>query len=130
MEKKKLKTTPKKTIRNGKYCRQKGHSYELKIAKELREIGYKGIVTSRSESKRMDDNKIDLVDIENKLECYIQLKNTVSTPQYFTIESGCSLKDKPFVLIWNKQVKGNTNFKSEGELVIMPKDYFYKLIKK
>ena len=47
---------PKRKRSKG-YSRVKGHSYEVRIAKELRELGFTGIVTSRSESKRADDNK-------------------------------------------------------------------------
>ena len=52
---------PKRKRSKG-YSRVKGHSYEIRIAKELRELGFTGIVTSRSESKRADDNKQDLID--------------------------------------------------------------------
>ena len=41
---------------------RKGNTYERKIAKELQELGYTGVVTSRSESKKMDDNIFDMID--------------------------------------------------------------------
>lgn len=99
---KKQKTTStlkKKSRRAGAYCRNKGHKYETKIAQELRDLGYSGVVTSRSESKNTDDKKIDLIDTNGELPCYIQLKNTLNTPQYFSIEEECPLKDKPFIII-------------------------------
>jgi len=43
--------------------------------------------------------KVDLVDRSGKLPCYIQLKNTVNTPQYHAIKKECPLKDKPFIVI-------------------------------
>lgn len=95
---KKQKTTSQKK-KTGTYCRNKGHRYETKIAQELRNLGFTDVVTSRSESKSMDDKKVDLVDRSGKLPCYIQLKNTVNTPQYHAIKKECPLKDKPFIVI-------------------------------
>ena len=126
---KKQKTTSQKR-KTGAYCRNKGHRYETKIALELRNLGFTDVVTSRSESKSMDDKKVDLVDRSGKLPCYIQLKNTVNTPQYHAIKKECPLKDKPFIVIWNKQVKKEKVFGSAGEVVIMDKDFFYELLSK
>ena len=95
---KKQKTTSQKK-KTGAYCRNKGQRYETKIAQELRNLGFTDVVTSRSESKSMDDKKVDLVDRSGKLPCYIQLKNTVNTPQYHAIKKECPLKDKPFIVI-------------------------------
>lgn len=127
MKKQKTISQKKKT---GAYCRNKGHRYETKIAQELRNLGFTDVVTSRSESKSMDDKKVDLVDRSGKLPCYIQLKNTVNTPQYHAIKKECPLKDKPFIVIWNKQVKKEKVFGSAGEVVIMDKDFFYELLSK
>ena len=118
---KKQKTTSQKK-KTGAYCRNKGHRYETKIAQELRNLGFTDVVTSRSESKSMDDKKVDLVDRSGKLPCYIQLKNTVNTPQYHAIKKECPLKDK--------QVKKEKVFGSAGEVVIMDKDFFYELLSK
>ena len=126
---KKQKTTSQKR-KTGAYCRNKGHRYETKIAQELRNLGFTDVVTSRSESKSMDDKKVDLVDRSGKLPCYIQLKNTVNTPQYHAIKKECPLKDKPFIVIWNKQVKKEKVFGSAGEVVIMDKKFFYELLSK
>lgn len=85
--------------RSKSYSRNKGHAYERKIVKELKDIGFTGVVTSRQESKSADDNKIDIVDTENKLPINIQLKSTQVTPSYFSISKLCSVKNKPFVII-------------------------------
>lgn len=95
---------------------------------ELKDLGYSGCVTSRSESKSMDDKKIDIIDTENKLPCYIQAKATMNTPDYFGIEKNCPLKDRPFVIFWKKIKATTSTFRSEGEVVILPKEFFYKLI--
>ena len=87
----------KKSI--GARNRRRGNDYERKIAKELRELGFSGVVTSRSESKNMDNNKVDLIDTENKLPCYIQLKKTTSTPQYFSIQKETTVPKDKFVIL-------------------------------
>ena len=121
----------KKPKRRGLGARNKarGNEYECRIAKELRELGFTGVVTSRSESKRTDDNKIDLIDTEHQLPFNIQLKRTQTTPQYFKIREESTVDPESFVLIWNKQEKANINFLSVGEVVMMDKKAFYKLIK-
>ena len=118
--------------KNGKYSRQKGHNYELQIIKELSSIGYKGLKSSRSESKNLDDDKIDIAETEDKLPCYIQAKKTQSIPSYFKIQEECTRKDRPLVVIWNAQERkeGNVNITSKGEVAIMPKKFFYHLIHK
>ena len=117
-----------KKIRNLKRSRARGVEYEQRIAKELRELGF-DVCTSRSESKAMDDKKVDLIDKDGKLP-YLQLKRTIKTPDYFSIKKECPLTDKPFCIIWNKQVGTEKTFRSVGELVMIDKDFFYQLIKK
>lgn len=41
--------------------RSKGHAFERKIVKELRDLGYEA-VTSRSENRALDDQGVDIVD--------------------------------------------------------------------
>ena len=118
-----------KKARSKSYSRTKGHSYECKIAAELRELGFEGVVTSRSESKSMDDNKVDLIDKNGILPCNIQLKCTKATPQYFKIREESTVENKSFVLIWNKQETKLVNICSVGEVVMIDKQFFYELIK-
>lgn len=121
----------KKPKRRGLGARNKarGNEYECRIARELRELGFTSVVTARSESKRTDNNKVDLIDTEHKLPFNIQLKRTVNTPQYFKIREESTVDPKTFVLIWNKQTKAAVNFMSDGEVVMMDKLAFYDLIK-
>ena len=46
---------------SGRKSRQKGHAFELRIVHELREMGFDA-VSSRSESKNLDDKGVDIVD--------------------------------------------------------------------
>jgi len=117
----------KKKASLGKRNRQRGNEYERRIAKELNELGF-DVVTSRSESKRADDNKVDLIDLSHKLPVSLQLKRVTSTPQYFKIREESTVPNKNFALLWNKQKNVNGRFMSEGEVVILDKEMFYQLI--
>lgn len=124
-----IETPKKKRTRSKSYSRTKGHNYEQKIVRELKELGFKNVVTSRSESKAMDDNKVDIIDKDDLLPCKLQLKSTQSIPSYFKIRSESTVNPEEFVIIWSKQEKREVNIVSVGEAVIMDKNLFYKLIK-
>ena len=111
---------------NAKKSKRKGSNYELKVIKELTELGYDGLVSSRSESKAVDNKKVDIVDTENCMDCYIQCKATANTPSIININRECGLKDRPLAIFWNYQ----NNSTIPEEFVIIPKEYFYKLINK
>lgn len=125
---KKESSTPRK--RTGRYAKQKGNNYELKIIKELIAHGYAGLKSSRSESKNLDNDKIDIAETEDKLPMYVQCKCTQKYPDVIANIKNCPRKDRPLVIFWNKQVDKGVNMGSDGEYVIMPKSFFYELIKK
>jgi hypothetical protein len=106
--------------RTGKYCKAKGNRYELKIIKELIDLGYPGLKSSRSESKSLDNDKVDIADPENVMGFYVQCKATKNYPDVI----------EPLVIFWNKQVQKEKNMGSAGEFVIMTKKMFYDLIRK
>lgn len=107
--------------------KNKGNSFELEIVNKLKELGYKGCVSSRSQNKLADANKIDIIDTENKLPVNIQAKYLQNTPNYYAIRDACSDKSKPFVIFWKKSTNDGSN--SPGTLVMCPDWYFYELIK-
>lgn len=126
--------TTQKELKTGRerskgYSRNKGARYEQKIAKELREIGFSNVKTSRNESKETDNNKIDIIDPDKKLPVNIQLKKTQQIPSYFKIREESTSDPKDFCIIWAKQEKKATNICTVGECVIMSKEKFYELIK-
>lgn len=123
--------TAKSKRKGGKYAKTKGSSYESKIIKELTELGYEGLKSSRSQSKNLDNSKVDIAETKDKLPCYFQLKCTKNIPSYFKIEEECPYKDRPFCIIWNAQEvkEGQVNMSSKGELVLVPKQFFYELLK-
>lgn len=79
--------------------RRRGVTYEQKLAQELRDLGFDDVVTSRQESKAMDDNKVDFVSKEGKLPLFIQAKKTENTPSYFKIRSQSTVDPKKFCII-------------------------------
>ena len=98
MAKQTKKSTQKKI---GKQNKQRGSNFERQIAKQLRELGFQGCVTSRSESKSTDDNKIDIIDKNKQLpfDMQIQTKKTSSTPSYFGIREQSTVDNEKFVIL-------------------------------
>lgn len=122
---------PKKRKRSGAYSKQKGSAYERTIVNELKELtGDQDLCTARSESKKLDDMKIDIADPNNVLDFYVQCKKTQNTPSVKKINDEVGKKDKPLAIFWNIQEKREVNCVSVGEYVIIPKEFFYTLIKK
>lgn len=105
----------------GRKARRKGNSWELEIINNLKAIGYTGCVSSRSESKRTDDAKVDIIDIKHQLPCHIQAKATRNLPNYHKIEQECTLKDLPFVIACKQEGK--------PPIAMLPIDFFYELLK-
>ena len=105
-----------------KRSKQKGSQLELDVIHKLNELGYT-TVSSRSNSKMLDNSKVDIDDLGGNLPVYIQCKATQTTPSYFKIEEECPLKDKPFVVIWKKQDKEGGN--SPGTVFMAPLNLLY-----
>lgn len=113
----------------GKAARQRGHSYERTIVKELKEItGDDALCTSRSESKRLDDMKIDIADPNEILPFYCQIKATQAIPQIKKLNNEVGKKDRPLVIFWNAQEMREKKQVSVGEYCIIPKSFFYYLL--
>lgn len=104
--------------------RSKGRELEYRIRDKLREIGFIGTERSAGESKKADNNKIDLVDTDRKLPVNIQAKNYANTPSYFSIREACNDKSKPFCLCWKK----NTISSKDNIIYMIPEDFFYELL--
>lgn len=105
-----------------KRSKQKGSKLELDVIHKLNELGY-NTVSSRSNSKLLDNSKVDVCDLDGNLCTYIQCKATQSTPSYFKISEECPLKDKWFTVIWKKQDKDGGQ--SPGTVAMIPLDMFY-----
>ena len=109
-----------------KRSKQKGSQLELDVIHKLNELGY-STVSSRSNSKNLDNAKVDVDDLGGNLPIYIQCKATQVTPSYFKIEEECPLKDKPFVVVWKKQDKEGGQ--SPGTLFMAPMEILYEYLK-
>ncbi len=111
--------------------RRRGHNYERQIVKELKEIGFEGIVTSRAESKNMDDRGVDIFDLNQTsttMPFYVQCKLSTKNIAYDELLASEKLpKDKPLIIFHKKAEKANTNFTVKGEYVILNKKDFYNL---
>lgn len=107
-----------------KQNRRKGNNFELHVIHNLNNIGYE-TVSSRSQSKRTDDNKIDIYDLKGTLPTNIQTKYTTGTPNYFAIRDACTDKEKPFTVIWKKSITGEN---SPGTIAMIDEKFFYILM--
>lgn len=106
--------------------RSKGSAWESEVIKNLKELGYVNCVTSRGESKKVDNNKIDIIDLNKRLPINIQCKLTANTPSYFAIRDACTDKEKPFCLAWKKAPEEGSI--SKGSIMLVPIDFFYELL--
>ena len=132
MEVEKVPVEKPKKKKAGAYSKTKGSAYERQIVNELKELtGNENISTSRASSKKLDDMKIDINDEDGILPCYIQTKKTQTTPSVKKINDEVGKIDKPLCILWNIQEKkeGNVNITSCGEYAIIPKEFFYTLLK-
>lgn len=101
---------------------------ELKIVHELTDLGFDKVVTTRSESKRLDDMGVDIMQLPSPLfplPCYFQSKKALKAPTFDLVEAEL---DKPLVVIYMKQEKKGSRFFTVGEYAIMKKEFLYKLL--
>lgn len=117
-----------KKKRSASYSRTKGNNYERQIARELVKLGFSA-KCARNVNHEADSNKVDIVDEENLLPP-LQLKKTINIPNYFKIRSESTVNPEEFCLLWAKQEAKEKNICTVGEIVLIPKSYFYKLIQK
>jgi len=83
-------------------------------------------VSSRSESKNLDNKKVDIC---NTGDFYIQCKNTSSKVDYHKVISEMP-KDKICLIAHKYTKKSNKNFVKQGEYIILKFEDFISLISK
>lgn len=108
-----------------KKSKVKGRDLEYEIVEKLKNIGYANVCRSAGESKKLDNNKVDIADPSGELEVAIQAKHYANFPNFFDIRSECS-DPRDFVLIWKKSAKAGEN--SRGTVAVMDAEFFYKLL--
>src|SRR5574343_256874 len=107
--------------------RRRGHNYKRDIVKELKDKGYLDVVTSRAESRNMDNKGVDVFGAS--LPVHIQCKNSkMNIDVAKLLNSELLPTDKPTVIFHKKTKKANNNFLSLGEFVYVTKDFFYQLL--
>lgn len=102
----------------GKSARQKGHAYERKIRSEFVDLGFENCETSRYESKKLDDAKVDLC---NTGPFNVQCKSVETLGSAHKTLSEMP-NDEKVNLVFHKR-------NNKGEVVSMKKEDFYNLMK-
>lgn len=109
--------------------RTAGHNYERQVAKELKALGYEKVVTSRSESRNMDNSGVDLFDPTGVFPFYIQNKIYKGYPKLDDLINGKIVKkDKPMLVFHKKVEKKGDRFYTQDEFVSMRKEEFYVIL--
>jgi len=101
----------------GKGIRKRGNNYEVLLAKEFRDMGFPDCCTSRYESKRKDDDKVDLC-FSEPFNIQAKCKNNYGNPLPVLAEMPA---DENINVVINKIV-------NKGEFVTMSKMDFYKMV--
>ncbi len=109
-----------------KKSKNKGSAFETEVVNKLKEIGYPNVCRAAGESKKLDNNKVDIADPSNELEFGIQCKSTQNLPNYYTIREACT-DPRDLILLWKKSAEENSI--SKGTLAILPIDLFYEFLK-
>lgn len=118
----------------GKRNRVAGHNWERECAKLFVKIGYPHVVTSRSENKKRDADKIDLMntdELENGLLPYsIQCKTLSTTAPYPKLLSEMKALKGAVKVVLHKQTKKSEKgkFIETGRYAILPMEDFMSLI--
>jgi len=97
-------------------ARNKGHNYERKIRKELREMGWRACETSRYANRALDDQKVDLANTDPY---QIQCK---------AVERGINYHDLLGEMPKNAKINCVFHKKNRKEVVVLSKQDFYNLI--
>jgi len=109
----------------GSRNRDAGNGYERKIRKELLNMGFTNIETTRNLSRFMDAKGIDVVgDIPHDIQCKLKL-NINSRDIRDLLDRG---HEKPLVVFHKHVVKAGNKFMPKGEYVYMTKDLYYELL--
>ena len=106
-----------------KKSKNKGSAFESEVVNKLKELGFEDACRAAGESKKLDNNKID---IAGNIPFGIQCKHTQNLPNYFTIKEA-STDPRPLALLWKKVA--DINGISPGTLAIIPIEHFYNYLK-
>jgi hypothetical protein len=99
-------------------ARQKGANYELATIKRWHGLGWEQAVSSRSESRRLDDKGVDI--------CYlnpfnVQCKSWERAPSYHDVLASMP-KDGNYNVLFHKKNR-------RGTVVVLTEEDFFKIVK-
>lgn len=121
----------------GKRNRVQGQKFERDIAKYFRDIGYPHVVTTRSESRSRDNQKVDLINKDEykngRFEFNVQLKNTTIRPAYPALLAEMPQIDGVKNIVIHKQTERNDEsgrFLPIGKYTILYLDDFMEMVKR
>lgn len=118
----------------GKRNRAAGHNWERECVKLLKNIGFPHVVTSRSENKKRDADKIDLMntdELENGLLPYsVQCKTLSTTAPYPKLLSEMKSLKGAMKVVFHKQTKKSEKgkFVETGRYAIVELGDFLDLV--
>lgn len=102
---------------SGKKSRDKGHKYEREIAKELRELGFEYVETSRYASRKLDNAKVDIYGMPMfNVQC--KAVESLSAPHGLLKQMP---DDENYNVVFNKK-------NNKGTIVVMMKEDFYEIL--
>jgi hypothetical protein len=106
--------------------RTAGHNFERKVVNDLKAIGYDSAVSSRFESRRLDDSGVDIC---NTSPFHIQCKNMQGNIDYQKFLEDINPPEgfEMRVLLHKKTKKVKTRFMPEGIFAIMYYEDFLRL---
>lgn len=123
-----------KKVLNGKRNRQSGHKWERDVAKVFRDLGYTHVVTTRSESRSRDAQKIDLINKDEatngRLPFNIQAKCSNTHVKYAKLLSEMPTNEGVMNIVLHRQTeKKDIRFFTKRHYAIMFMEDFLELIK-
>jgi hypothetical protein len=120
---------------NGKRNRSAGNGWERELADLFRKLGFNHVVTTRSESRSRDAQKIDLMNKDERdngrLPYNIQAKNTTNHLKYGKVLSEMPTTPNVINVILHKQTaKVGTRFVCKDKFAILKMDDFISIVKR
>jgi len=118
---------------NGKRNRSAGNGWERKLAEIFRNIGFPNIVTTRSESRSRDNQKIDLINKDEadngRFPYDVQAKNVVGHVKYAKVMAEMVNNAHTIPVIIHRQTeKANDRFVVKNDFAILYLDDFLTLV--
>lgn len=110
--------------------KQRGNKYELECITALQPYYKDKLYSTRSQSRNLDNAKVDITNSGLTLNINYQVKTTSINPNYLEILDSMPTDDKPNVVINRRTKKAARNFVNQGDLVVMSLQDYLKFLEK